>query len=588
MTVIGRVLEASYEKGIIIGLNREEDIEDYSMGSLAIVDSERSKYLGLINEVRYESEIDPSVIFDVSNELRNYMFQTIRKKYVESFIKLIPIAKYSKENNILETPDTIPAYGSKLIRASAEDISMFYGEPDWSITFPLGKPKLVGEIDYRVPIDIKNLVNLNFGIYGKSGSGKTFVANLLVGYGILYNLYSGREDFEIRFLIFDMHDEYSLNVLDNNRMPIARGVANIFSEEFEIYTPDIENMRKYKMRYLPIPLYDISSGLLKMIIEPLGVSTAFLENLNSFERVIRRVLRLDKNNSPLSDPAYWVLGLILSDDSIEQVISLIDNRRSEFIETDLSITIRALKSLKDAIETAVYKEGKGAFESFKAGRRRLIRLLDMPVSFKKKYSNIVEEVIDNIVEVNGHSIVISMGRYEKTTAVYLAIANLIGDALRKRVQEKIYEGVEELPMKIIIMLEEAHKFLNKYAGEYGPFGIIAREMRKRGVVVVPIDQKPGDLDPDVTSMIWTSIVFALTDPKDVSAALSGIENPKLYEPLIYSLKPGESLIYGPAVRFPVVLRIEDYSRISKKFEELYNKYRRETPSLYSDDLSRED
>ena len=587
MNVIGRVIEASYEKGILVCLDREEDIEEYSMGSLAIVDSEKNRYLGIINEINYESSIPSSVVFDISNDFRESIFSSIRRRYVESLVKLISIARYSKETEILERPDTIPVYGSRLVKASAQDVSIFYGEPDWKITYPLGRPKLIGEFGYEVPINITNLVNLNFGIYGKSGSGKTFVANLLVGYGILYSLYSGK-DIGLRFLIFDMHDEYSLNVLDNNRMPVARGIANIFSEEFKIYTPDIENSRRYKMNYLPIPLYGISSRVLSMIIEPLGVSSAFLENLKSFEDIIKRIFIRDSNDSLLGDPEYWVLGLILSDESIERIISFIDNRKNEFIDTDLSITKRSLRSIKNAIEETVAEESKGAFESFKAGRRRLTRLLDMPVSFKKKYSLVINELIDNVIDPEGKNIVISMGRYEKTMSVYLAIANLIGDALRRRLQEKIYEGVDEFPTKIIIMLEEAHKFLSKYAGSYGPFGVIAREMRKRGVIVVPIDQKPGDLDPDVSSMIWTSIVFALTDSRDVSAGLSGVENPKLYEPLIYSLKPGEALIYGPAVKFPVVLRIEDYSDMSKKFERIYHDYRRRKGnfSLYSDDLSR--
>lgn len=588
MNIVGRVFEASFEKGVLAELDREEDVEEYSIGSMAIIDSEKNMYLGIINEVKYESGISSFILFDLPRTFREPILDSIRKKYIEYIIKLIPVAKYYKDSGVLERPDTIPGYGSRLLKASSSDISLFYGESDWRRIFPLGRPKLIGETGYEVPVDIKNLVNLNFGIYGKSGSGKTFAANLLVGYGVLYTLYA-ENSVNLRFLIFDMHDEYSLSVLDNNRIPIAKGVANIFSDEFRIYTPDIENSRRYKMIYLPIPLYDISSSLLSLLIEPLGVSPAFLENLKSFENIIRRVLIRNRGSSILNDPNYWVLGLILSDESLDRILYFLDNRDSEFIDIDPSVTRRSLRSMKDMIEERISEESKGALESFKAGRRRLTRLLDMPISLKKRYAFAIDEIIDNILDPTGKNIVISMGKYEKTTPVYLALANLVGDALRRRLQEKIYEGIEELPTKVIIMLEEAHKFLSKTAGVYSPFGIIAREMRKRGVIVVPIDQKPSELDPDVSSMIWTSIVFALTDDKDVSAALSGVENPKLYEPLIYSLKPGEALIYGPAVKFPVVLRIKDYSRVSKEFMDIYRKMKgvRGERSLYEDDLSRE-
>ncbi len=589
MKVIGSILEASFEKGIVACLIRGEDPEDYPIGSLAIIDTDRNSYLAILNEVQYTSELNPSILMDIPSRFRDGIIPLVRDRYVNYIVRLIPVAKYSKEKKVTEKPDTIPPYGARLIKAVPDDIAIYYGEPDWRKTYPLGRPKLIGEVGYEVPVDIKNLVNLNFGIYGKSGSGKTFIANLLVGYGILYTLYNrGEEDYiDIRFLIFDMHDEYSLEVLDNNRRPIARGVANIFKKEFVIYTPDIENTTRFKMRYLPIPLYDLPSSYLRMIIEPLGVTQAFLDNLATFEKKIRKVMERS-GNTILSDPGYWILGLILSMETVDKIISLIDRRETKFIDSDRSITRRALFELINAIEEEI-GEAPEALKSFKAGRRRLIRLLNMPISFKKKYSRAIDEIVEYLINPKGKSVVISMGRYEKTMSVYLALANLIGERLRIKLQEKIAEGMEESPTKIIILLEEAHKFLERKAGAYSPFGVIAREMRKRGVIIVPIDQKPGDLDPDVTSMIWTNMVFALTDPKDVSAALTGIDNPKLYESIVYSLKPGEAVIYGPAVKFPVVLSIEDYSMVSREFEKRYREYlgMRRSRSLYDDDLSRD-
>ncbi len=238
MKVIGSILEASFEKGIVACLIRGEDPEDYPIGSLAIIDTDRNSYLAILNEVQYTSELNPSILMDIPSRFRDGIIPLVRDRYVNYIVRLIPVAKYSKEKKVTEKPDTIPPYGARLIKAVPDDIAIYYGEPDWRKTYPLGRPKLIGEVGYEVPVDIKNLVNLNFGIYGKSGSGKTFIANLLVGYGILYTLYNrGEEDYiDIRFLIFDMHDEYSLEVLDNNRRPIAGGVANIFKKEFVIYT----------------------------------------------------------------------------------------------------------------------------------------------------------------------------------------------------------------------------------------------------------------------------------------------------------------------------------------------------------------
>ena len=151
----------------------------------------------------------------------------------------------------------------------------------------------------------------------------------------------------------------------------------------------------------------------------------------------------------------------------------------------------------------------------------------------------------------------------------MALANLIASRLYDRLRE---HGASLGQTKVAVLLEEAHKFLGKGVARSSPFGIIAREMRKRGVIVVPIDQKPGELDPDVISMTWTSFVFALTDPKDVETALYGLESHGLYKNIVPSLRQGEALIYGPAIRFPVVLRIRDYGVAAEEFERLYKEY----------------
>jgi hypothetical protein len=335
------------------------------------------------------------------------------------------------------------------------------------------------------------------------------------------------------------------------------------------------------MEYLPIPLYNISTSLLRMVVRPLGVTQVFLDNLHAFEKKIRGVFE------KVGDDGYWVLGLLLSYETLDTIYDKIigDDR---FIDSGFDIDKNRLSNIIEAVEASFDRGEEAALKSLRAGRRRLMALLNMPISFSRRVAYTMDKLVESLVSESGNSVVISMGRYEKTMPVYLAIANIIGEKLRLYLLEKIREGIEELPSKIIILLEEAHKFLGREIGYYSPFGNIAREMRKRGVIVIPIDQKPGELDPDVTSMIWTNIIFALTDKRDVDAVLIGLENPRLYENIVYSLRQGEALIYGPAVRFPVVLNILDYSVVSKRFAEFYEDYMRKSiSSLDEDDLSRD-
>ena len=572
---LGVVVEASYEGGFGIVVGSNVDIEDIPIGSYILVSSGRYDYLCLVADVGYKMPIDESLFRYLSGEYSDMVRRYLSRRIVNYFVRAIPVGRAGPEG--VDKSDTIPSYGSKALIPSQELLSRFYGRFDWRVNYPLGEPKVIGKVEYSIPINIRRMIDLNFGIFGKSGSGKTFLGNLIVAYTMLYNKLARDSDdyIEARFLIFDMHNEYSLDVLDDARRRVAGGVFKLFPDDFVVYTPDSRFASEFKMNLLPIPLYDISSSLLVYVLEPLGVTRAFLDNLSGFENKLRKFFR---EKSPFGDAGYWVLGLILSKNNIRKFVELGMEGGSHFIEKNY-ISQRELGNLVDAIEQDIADMGQGALQTFKANRRRLSRLLDMPVSFKKIYKGVMDTVAENLVSRDGRSVIISMGGYEKNLPVYMAIANLIGEALWSRLNQPDMEEVEETN-KIIIMLEEAHKFLGRGVSEYSPFGRIAREMRKKGVVVAPIDQKPYELDPDVLSMIWTYIVFALTDDRDIDASLTGIDRPSLYRNIVASLRRGEALVYGYGVSFPVVLKVHDYSRM---YRELVDMARGDgEPSIFDD------
>ena len=93
-----------------------------------------------------------------------------------------------------------------------------------------------------------------------------------------------------------------------------------------------------------------------------------------------------------------------------------------------------------------------------------------------------------------------------------------------------------------------------------PFGIIAREYRKRGVNLAIIDQRPSELDENVISMLWSKFIFALTSKKDVEIALLGVPFKEELEKVIPRLSERRVLITGIAIRFPVVVTVADYKR----------------------------
>ncbi|MEM2928610.1 MAG: hypothetical protein QXP60_06580 [Nitrososphaerota archaeon] len=127
---------------------------------------------------------------------------------------------------------------------------------------------------------------------------------------------------------------------------------------------------------------------------------------------------------------------------------------------------------------------------------------------------------------------------------------------------------ERIPMKIL-------NELSKEVYRQSPFGEIAREMQKKDVITVVMDQRPSELDPDVIGMVWTNFVFTLTDTEDIKSLLLCFSCPELFRNIILNLASREVLIYGEAVRFPVVLKVKDYNIVENFFNDLIKKINEE-------------
>ena len=71
---------------------------------------------------------------------------------------------------------TIPTHFSRAYSASQQDVSMVFGEEDQG-HFWIGNPL---DMDTKVCLDLGELVKRSIGVFGKSGTGKTFLTRLLL------------------------------------------------------------------------------------------------------------------------------------------------------------------------------------------------------------------------------------------------------------------------------------------------------------------------------------------------------------------------------------------------------------------------
>ena len=547
MKILGKVVSGSLNKGIKVVLHADESIESYPIGSLITIRGENYTYLGIITDAGITSD-DTNAYYMVnpriSNLVKDLLLKTSKDVLRTQWVEIALLAQSSGGNANLA--DTVPCFASSLVETNENEIREFFGMENRMNLWGIGYPKTPKDILVEIPIDVKKLVSLSFGIFGKSGTGKTFLGNLLAGYIVMYDLVS-EEDKKLKLLIFDMHTEYALELKDNMGNPIADGVAKIFRMHFLRYTPDEEIARERNLRLLKLNLRNITLDDITMIAPVFGVSPAFLQYLRGYKQIISKELKLGD---------LWVIGLLLDETLVDRLNNSEDGRK---ILDQLSVRLNMDRDFISNLRNRIYeriksKLGVGAAQAFITQSTKLRRIMEYPFTVEE---DPISEIVENLVKKDGMHITISLGKYEKETPLYMLIANLIARKLREKIIEKSLKG-EELETKIIIFLEEAHNFLGRETYRTSPFGDIAREMRKKGVILCVIDQRPSELDPDVISMLWTNFVFALTEKHDINTAVLGAPRSHLFEKIIPVLRNREVFIYGQAVRFPVIVKIRDY------------------------------
>jgi uncharacterized protein len=170
---------------------------------------------------------------------------------------------------------TIPSHFSQVYEASEEDFRRVFGWEDdiHRKNFSIGKPL---DMDVPVCIDLDRFVERSNGIFGKSGTGKSFLTRLLLA-GIV------RKNAGVN-LIFDMHSEYGWQaVCEGKEYSTVKGLKQLFPDRVEVYTLDpastkrrgVKNAQELYLSYDQIEVEDI-----RLCSRDLGLSEASLDNAN--------------------------------------------------------------------------------------------------------------------------------------------------------------------------------------------------------------------------------------------------------------------------------------------------------------------
>ena len=156
--------------------------------------------------------------------------------------------------------------------------------------------------------------------------------------------------------------------------------------------------------------------------------------------------------------------------------------------------------------------------SLDALSRRLERLTHFDFLRDSWKGDSAQRIIEYLEK--GISVVLEFGRYGNSLEAYILVANYLTRRIHRmyveRMERALGEAAQE-PPQLLIVIEEAHKFLDPQIARQTIFGTIARELRKYNVTLLIVDQRPSGIDEEVMSQIGTRVTALLDNERDINA-----------------------------------------------------------------------
>jgi uncharacterized protein len=532
---LGSVIQGSLTKGLEVRLYPDVSVEDMRVGKFLVVQGVRSRFFCLLTDVSLGTASDRIIANPPAIE-DSFLREVLAGSGTYGTIELAPMLMFTptataderKESLSLEETNnrlaamgidtyselqllpvkTIPAHFSPVYEATERDFRSVFGWEDdpHHRNFAIGQPL---DMDVPICLDLDRFVERSNGIFGKSGTGKSFLTRLILS-GVI------KKGAAVN-LMFDMHSEYGWEAMkEGKQVSTVKGLRQLFPGQVEIYTLDPESTKRRGVRdaqelFLSYDQIEIED--LRLVARELGLSDAAIENANILYNEYRK---------------QWIVRLL--------------NMTNEDIK--------------------IFCESKqGHSGSIMSLQRKLLRLDTLKYIRSACPHNYIEQLIQSLDA--GKNIIIEFGSQSNMLS-YMLATNMITRRIHASYVKKADKFLQtknplDRPNQLVITIEEAHRFLDSGIVNQTIFGTIAREMRKYFVTLLVVDQRPSGIDNEVMSQIGTRVTCLLNDEKDIEAIFTGVSGGQNLRSVLAKLdSKQQALVLGHALPMPVVVRTRAY------------------------------
>jgi uncharacterized protein len=482
---IGRVVFGSLSEGITLKIENSTDESTLTIGSFITIHTPTTIFFSLLSDLRSSiTHPDVGIFPPLPDE----------KLLIQSFFTrtalVRPVLSLDATTHTIKPVRSLPNHCAVAYKASSEEIALVFGkEESTERFFTIGTP-LDDTEKTPICLDLERFMERSSAIFGRTGTGKTFLARLLLA-GIIQKNHGV-------VLIFDTHGEYGIQARREGGAFFVKGLKTLFGNRVALFSLDPASTRR-------------RGGSPDM---PLCMSITSITPEAAQLLVARYKDR-------------WLATLLARGDQIREL----------------------------AAEIGAHAESLGALF------RKLRGIERLPFIISDTGGDTVDSMLTFLER--GTSIIVEFGAHA-STFTYLLVANIITRRLHARYIEKTerYLGSHnpaEKPHQLLIVIEEAHKFLSPQAARQTIFGTIAREMRKYYVSLLVIDQRPSGIDEEIMSQIGTKLCAHLSDERDIASVLAGTPQGNQLRAVLSSLDARrQALVIGYAVAMPVVIETRAY------------------------------
>jgi hypothetical protein len=411
---------------------------------------------------------------------------------------------------------TVPPHHAQVRLANEGDIAEIFGDPGEKSNFIIGYTREQG---HPVCIDLEKFVQRSSGVFGATGTGKSFLTRLVLAGLIKYDKAS--------VLVYDMHNEYGYDDTASDSGKRVVGLKSKFPSKLRVVgLGSGAKIRGTAPDYnLEIAESDISTSDIELLSGELDLKETTATTLDALWNSFRHKWYSEFKNMT------------------QEVITNEDGKK-----TPANGSVAAWANANGVNVMAA-----------EALHNKLRRLFNKPYIVAKPAADSIKEIIASL-DSGGH-IVLSFGEFE-TDLDYLLVSNLLTRRLREAWEKKTNSyrttGKDE-PRQLVIVVEEAHKLLNRAMAMQTTFATIARELRKYYVTLLVIDQRPSQIYDEVMSQLGTRISGWLGDDDDIHAVLSGLSGREALRGMLARLQPKEEvLLLGWGVPMPLPVKSRRY------------------------------